>query len=138
MPELVRLGLSMDERLLAKLDGMVHDSKYTHRSEFVRDMLRQRLVEEEWERDAEVVGTVTLIYDHHFRRLSEKLTDLQHHHHEVILATTHVHLDEEMCAEMILMKGRAGEIKAVADHLRQHKGVLHAALSMSSTGRALV
>ncbi len=138
MPGLVRVGLSMDERLLAKLDGMVKASKYTNRSEFVRDMVRQRLVEQEWERDEEVPGTVTLVYDRHFRGLSEKLTDLQHHHHEVILAATHVHLDEEMCAEMILMKGRSGEVKAVGDHLRRHKGVLHAALAMSSTGKDLV
>ena len=101
-------------------------------------MVRGRLVEQEWERNEEVLGTVTLIYDHHSRFLSENLTDLQHHHHSAILATTHVHLDEDMCAEMILVKDRASEARKVADLLRQSKGVLHATLSMSSTGKQLM
>ena len=137
MAELVRLSLSLEKPLLKQLERLVKRSGYTNRSEFVRDLLRRRLVEEEWKGDQVVVGTVTLAYDHHARGLGERLTDLQHHHHDAILATTHVHLDEQMCVEMILMKGRAHELKHIAEHLRQHKGVLHAALSMSSTGNKL-
>ena len=84
-----------------------------------------------------MLGTVTLVYDHHARGLGARLTDLQHHHHDAILATTHVHLDEQMCVEMILMKGRAQELEHIAEHLRRHKGVLHAALSIGSTGQRL-
>ena len=124
--------------MLDRLEKLVKKSKYVNRSEFIRDMIRNRLVEEEWKRDQKVVGTITLIYDHHTRELNKKLTDLQHHHHNMILATTHVHLDEDMCAEMILAKGQASQIKEIADLLRQQKGVLHAALSISSTGKQLV
>jgi len=110
---------------------------YVNRSEFVRDMIRDRLVQREWEKNQQAVGTVTLVYNHHTRQLSRKLTGLQHRHHGIILATTHVHLDSDICVEMILAKGKASHIREIADLLRQQKGVLHAALSMSSTGRRL-
>ncbi|MCD6405210.1 MAG: nickel-responsive transcriptional regulator NikR [Planctomycetes bacterium] len=137
MSELVRLSFSIEKPLLERFERIRRASRYTNRSEFVRDMLRDRLVEQQWEGDEEVLGTVTLVYNHHFRRLSEKLTDLQHGFHSVVLATTHVHLDKRMCAEMILCRGRPKEIRQIADLLRQQKGVLHAVLSMSSTGKHL-
>ena len=96
MADLVRVSLSIEEPLLEKLERMRKAQRYTNRSEFIRDMIRDRLVEQEWERDQDVVGTVTLVYDHHHRQLSEKLTHLQHHHHELVLATTHVHLNKDM------------------------------------------
>jgi CopG family nickel-responsive transcriptional regulator len=138
MSQLRRFSIAIEEPLLDRLEGMVARSNYANRSEFIRDMLRERLVEEEWEGDADVVGTITLVYDHDTRELSKKLTRLQHHHHDLVLASTHVHLDEHMCAEMILAKGQAEEIREMADMLRQQKGVLHAALSVSSTGKKLV
>ena len=137
MSELVRLSLSMERPLLERLETLVKRSKYTNRSEYARDLIRERLVEEEWERNEEAVGTITLVYDHHARQLSGKLTGLQHRHHGEILATTHVHLDTHMCVEMILTKGKASNIRQIADLLRQQKGVLHATLSMSSTGKRL-
>ena len=137
MSDLVRLSLSIEQPLLKRLEKMLKTSRYANRSEFVRDMIRDRLVEEAWNAGDEVVGTVTLIYDHHTRQLSEKLTELQHRHHTAVLAATHVHLDEHMCAEMILIKGKAGEIRRIADSLRQQKGVLHTTLSMSATGAHL-
>lgn len=138
MSDLVRMSFSIEATLLKRLEKMVKSRKYTNRSEFVRDMIREQLVEQEWERNEEAVGTITLVYNHHARMLSEKLTDLQHKHHGAILATTHVHLDEHMCVEMILTKGSAGHIREITNLLRQQKGVLHAALSMSSAGRRLL
>jgi CopG family nickel-responsive transcriptional regulator len=135
--DLERLSFSLERPLLERLEKLQRDSRYTNRSEFLRDLIRSRLVEREWERDQEAVGTVTLVYDHHVRQLNEKLTALQHDHHDVILATTHVHLDHDRCVEVILVRGRASRIRAIADGLRRHKGVLHAELSMSSTGREL-
>jgi len=137
MPDLVRTSVSIEGPLLRRLEKMIRGSRYSNRSEFIRDMIRERLVEQEWQHDEEVVGTITLIFDHHVRLLSEKLTDLQHDHHGTILATTHVHLDKHMCAEMIMLKGRAGVIRQIADLLHQQKGVFHAGLSISSTGRKL-
>lgn len=138
MSQVIRQSFSMDSALWEKVEQLVRESGYTNRSEFLRDIIRQRLVEREWESGVgEVVGTITLVYDHHARRLNEKLTDIQHDHHDAILATTHVHLDHDMCAEMIMMRGQPATIRAIADRIRQQKGVLHASLSMSSTGRRL-
>jgi len=138
MSDLVRQSFSIEPSLWDKLEDLVKSAGYTNRSEFLRDMIREKLVEQEWRSGShEVVGTITLVYDHHARLLGEKLTDIQHDHHEAILATTHVHLDHDMCAEMIMMCGRPDSIRAVADRIRQQKGVLHASLSISSTGRSL-
>ena len=137
MPDLERLSFSLERPLLERLERLREEAGYGNRSELLRDMIRGRLVDRAWELDGEAVGTITLVYDHHARRLNERLTDLQHDHHEVILATTHVHLDHDLCAEVVLCRGPASRLQAIADGLRQHKGVLHAALSMSSTGREL-
>jgi len=137
MPNLVRLSLSIEEQLLKQLEKAARKANYANRSEFVRDMARDYLTQRQWARNEQVIGTITLIYDHHSRQLSEKLTDLQHNFHECVLATTHVHLNEAICAEMILAKGKARQIEKIANLLRQQKGILHAALSMSSTGKHL-
>jgi CopG family nickel-responsive transcriptional regulator len=137
MSDLSRFSISIENSLLERLEQLVSKSKYENRSEFIRDMLRERLVEESWKDDSVVVGTITLIFDHETRELGRKLTQLQHHHHDIVLASTHVHLDRHMCAEMIMCKGRAGEIEEMASLLRQQKGVLHAALSMGATGKEL-
>lgn len=137
MSDLERLSFSIERSLLDKMEGLLEESKYENRSEFIRDLIRSRLVETEWETDDEALGTVTLIYDHHVRQLGDKLTDIQHEHHHEVLATTHVHLDHHLCAEMIMIKGRAKMIRELCDQMGQQKGVLHASLSMSSTGKKL-
>ncbi len=135
MSDLERLSISLEKPLQARLEKLVKDSHYTNRSEFIRDLIRNKIVEREWERDEEALGTVTLLYDHHTRGLSDRLTHLQHDHHSNILATTHVHLTHELCAEMIMIKGKAKLIRAMADAMSGEKGVLHAALSLSSIGK---
>ena len=137
MTDLARLSFSIEKPLLGRLEKLIKSSQYANRSEFIRDMIREQLVGQQWQSNEEVLGTVTLLYNHHLHKLSEKLTDLQHHHHENILVSTHVHLDKHLCAEVILVKGRARKIRQLADTLRQQKGVLHAALSISSTGETL-
>ena len=137
MSDLERLSISIEQPLLARLEALVNDSHYTNRSEFIRDLIRNRIVEQEWERDEEALGTVTLLYDHHTRGLSDRLTHLQHDHHSHILATTHVHLNHDICAEMIMIRGKAGLIRGLADAMSREKGVLHAALSLSSTAKGL-
>lgn len=137
MSKLVRVTMSLEESLMKRLEKLVESSRYTNRSEFIRDMIRERLVQQSWDANEDAVGTVTLVYNHHKRKLTQKLTELQHHHHTKVLAVTHVHLDEHLCAETILMRGRAREIRKLADLLRQQKGVLHASLSTSSTGHHL-
>jgi CopG family nickel-responsive transcriptional regulator len=138
MPNLVRLSLALEKPLYDKMETLVKQGQNKNRSEFVRDLVRHELVARSWEKDEEAVGTITLIFDHSKRRLSEKLTDEQHHHHHHVLASTHVHLDARLCAEMIMVRGRASEMRLLADRLGRQKGVLHFALSVSSTGKSLV
>lgn len=137
MSELTRLSLSLEDSLCQKLDKMVQESGYRNRSEFIRDLLREKIVEQQWESSREVLATITLVYDHHQRELSDKLTRIQHDSPAHIMAGTHVHLSHEICAEMIMLKGRSGDIRELYFELRKPKGILHASISMSSTGEAL-
>jgi len=135
MSDLVRASFSIEPALLEQLEQLVSSSHYENRSEFIRDLIRAKLVSQQWENNEEALGTITLLYNHHSRLLNEKLIELQHHHHAMILATTHVHLDEHLCAEMIMIRGRAHEIRELLNLLQQPKGVLHATLSMTTTGK---
>jgi CopG family nickel-responsive transcriptional regulator len=137
MGSLVRTSLAIGKGLTEQLDSLMAASRCTNRSEFIRELVRERLVQKEWERDEEALGTVTLVYDHDRRELSRKLVSLQHGHEASVLAATHVHLDHHLCAEMIMARGRAADIRGLADLLGSQKGVLHAALSMSTTGKKL-
>lgn len=138
MSDLVRLSISLEKPLANRLERLVRGSRYTNRSEFIRDLIRQRLVEQQWaDERQEVVGTVTLVYDHHARQLTDKLIDIQHEHHDHILATTHVHLSHDHCAEMIMVRGSTARVRQLVDDLRKQRGVLHAGLTMSATGAAL-
>jgi len=128
----------MDDALLKKLDQIVRHKSYANRSEAIRDFIRDQLVEAEWANPKqEVVGTLTMVYDHHARLLSDKLGDIQHEHHGNIIAATHVHLDAHNCAEVVIIKGPSATIKKIADRLIATKGVKHGKLVMTSTGKEL-
>ncbi len=134
---LVRLSLSIEKPLYKKLEKLVKDNGYSNRSEFVRDLVRDRLVSDEWTAGGEILGTITLVYDHNKRELSERLADLQHQFYREVLASTHVLLDDRLCSEMIMVKGSAKNVKELYDQMKKQRGVLHAELSMSSTGSKL-
>lgn len=139
MPEVVRFGVSTDERLLERFDTLIAGKGYVNRSEAVRDLIRNALVEEQWAGgDTEAVGTVTLVYDHHSSDLADKLTQDQHSHHEEIVSTLHIHLDAHHCLEVIVLRGRAAEIKRIADGLIGTKGVKHGKFVATTTGDGLV
>ncbi|EEG77581.1 nickel-responsive transcriptional regulator NikR [Dethiobacter alkaliphilus] len=138
MSKLVRFGISMNEQLLEAFDKKIVSQGYANRSEAVRDLIRNRLVEMEWEdENQEVAGTITLMYDHHVRGLSNLLTELQHNWHDMILTSTHVHLDHHNCLEVLVLKGPAGRAREVADKLISVKGVKHGQLTITSTGHEL-
>jgi CopG family transcriptional regulator, nickel-responsive regulator len=137
MSNLVRCSLSLEKSLFEQLDRLVDENEYENRSEFVRDLIREALVKEEWVADEEVLGTLTIIFDHQTRNLNRNLTKLQHQKHDLFLASTHVHLNDRVCAEMIMMKGSPSDISLVAKNLGKQKGVLHTSLSMGSTGEKL-
>ncbi|MGD0438707.1 MAG: nickel-responsive transcriptional regulator NikR [Bryobacteraceae bacterium] len=138
MSELSRIGVAIDSSLLKKFDQLIASRGYTNRSEAFRDLIRDELVQESWQRpDSQVVGTVTLVYDHHVRLLNEKLTDFQHAHFHNILSTLHVHLDHDNCLEVLVVKGKAAVVKKIADALISTKGVKLGRLTLASTGAEL-
>jgi len=135
MSDLSRIGVAIDGGLLDKFDRLIAQRGYTNRSEAFRDLIRDELVEKAWEApDSHVVGTVTLVYDHHVRLLNEKLTGIQHDFHRSILSTLHVHLDHDNCLEVLVLRGRASEVRKVADVLISTKGVKHGRLTMTTSG----
>ncbi len=126
MSELARIGVAIDGDLLEKFDKLIAKRGYANRSEAFRDLIRHELVQEVWaESDAEMFGTVTLVYDHHVRLLTEKLTELQHKYHSSIISTLHVHLDHDNCLEVVLVRGKASQVQKLADALIATKGVKH-------------
>jgi CopG family transcriptional regulator, nickel-responsive regulator len=133
MSDLSRTGVSIDAGLLEQFDRFIENQGYANRSEALRDLIRDRLVTTSvLSPNAEVVGTVTLIYDHHSRLLPEKLTDIQHQHHAQIISTVHAHLDHNNCLEVVVVKGKSKLIQQLADLLISTKGVQHGRLVMSS------
>lgn len=139
MSDVVRFGVSTDERLLDRFDTLIAEKGYVNRSEAVRDLIRNALVEDEWSQgDMQAVGTVTLVYDHHSTDLSDKLTEHQHSHHEEIISTLHIHLDHHNCLEVVVLKGVARKIQRIADALIGTKGVKHGKFVASTTGDGLV
>lgn len=138
MGELSRIGVAIDSDLLERFDELIAKRGYTNRSEAFRDLIRDELVQRQWESpDSQVMGTVTLVYDHHVRMLNEKLTDLQHQAFHNILSTLHVHLDHDNCLEVLVVKGRAADVQRIADALISTKGVKHGRLTITTPGAGL-
>ncbi len=138
MSTITRFGVSIDGQLIRKFDGLIARKGYTTRSEAIRDMIRDSLVEEEWEAESrETVGTITIVYNHHARELEHALTDMQHKSYHQIISALHVHLDAHTCLEVLVVKGISSEIKKIADRLIGTKGVKHGKLAMTTTGKEL-
>jgi len=138
MSGLTRFGVSIPTSLLKDFDRLIAQKGYQNRSEAIRDLIRDSLVKEEWrEGKQEMVGTVALVYSHHTRELSRLLTRMQHDHYKTILSTLRIHLDEHNCLEVLVVKGKGGDIKKISDRLIGIRGVKHGKLSLSSTGKNL-
>jgi CopG family nickel-responsive transcriptional regulator len=138
MSDTTRFGISLSKRLLRDFDAVISRRGYTSRSEAIRDLIREHLVELEWEEEKkETVGTITLVYNHETRDLGDKLTHVQHKYIDIIISATHIHLDRHNCLEVIIVKGKGRQIRAVADKLISTKGVKHGKLTMTTTGKEL-
>jgi len=133
--ELTRTGVSIEEPLLKQFDRLIARRGYQNRSEALRDLVRESLVAEAIDQNESVVATLSMIYDHHRPNLANKLIEIQHHAHHQVLAATHVHLDHDNCLEVIIMKGRSGDLKQLADRMLSLRGVQHGKLVMTTTGR---
>ena len=131
--ETIRFSVSLPRPLLEELDRRVVGRGYASRSELVRDMIRERLVEETWEKgEDEVAGVLTIVYDHHQRELNQHILDIQHRELVHVVATTHVHLDHHNCLETIIIRGRPAEIEQLSLEIRGLKGVRFSALTRAS------
>lgn len=130
--EVIRTGVSIEPELLQQFDRFIAKRGYKNRSEALRDLIRESLVAEDIEQNKPVVATLSMIYDHHRPNLSHRLTEIQHHAHSQVLAATHVHLDHDHCLEVVIMKGRSGEVKELADHMLAMRGVKHGKLFLTT------
>ncbi len=138
MGDTIRFGVSIQDQLLARFDSLIAQRGYINRSEAIRDLIRNALVEEDLENDdEESIGTISMVYDHHTRDLSDKLTEHQHSHHKEIISSMHIHLDHNNCLEVVVAKGKAREIKHLAQELIGTRGVKHGKLMATTTGKNL-
>jgi len=137
MTELVRFGVSIEDGLLEQFDKRIQEKGYSNRSEAIRDLIRDDLVAQEWNDDDEIVGTLSIVYDHHTRDLNSKLTHLQHSFAGEIRAVLHVHLDHHNCLEVLVVKGHARVVQGFADKIIGTRGVKHGKLTMTTTGKTI-
>ncbi len=136
MSEIVRFGVSLEEKLLDRFDRLIRKKNYTNRSEALRDLIRQELVKKEWDEGGEVAGAITFVYNHHKRELLNKITDIQHDTQKVIISTQHIHLDHDNCLEIVAVRGKSKDVQKLADQIKSIKGVKHCALSITGMGRS--
>src|SRR5438105_3606459 len=138
MPELTRISISLEDALLKAFDRSISARGYATRSEAIRDLIRDRLIREEAHGAAgEQVAVVTLVYDHHARELAARLIDKQHHHHDLVVSSLHVHLGERHCLEVSVLRGASADVKHLGEELLATKGVLHGEITYTSGEAAL-
>ncbi|GAI22947.1 unnamed protein product [marine sediment metagenome] len=134
MEKITRFGVSIEPDLLKKFDKIIKKKGYANRSEAIRDIIRKNLITEKTEDpNTEAIGTLTMIYDHHAGNLTNRLLDLQHHHHKEILTTTHIHVDHDNCLEVLVLKGKTGNIQKLADNIKSLKGIKHGELVITES-----
>jgi len=132
--QITRFGVSIEPDLLKKFDKMIKKEGYTNRSEAIRDLIRKNLITEKNKNpETKAIGTLTMIYDHHVRNLTNKLLDLQHDHTKEILTTTHVHIDHHNCLEVLVLKGKTGDIQKLADNIKALRGIKHGELVITQS-----
>jgi CopG family nickel-responsive transcriptional regulator len=135
MADLTRISISLEATLLEAFDRRSESKGYATRSEAIRDLIRDRLVHEEGAvgpPGTEQVAVVTLVYDHHARELASRLVEKQHHHHDLVVSTLHVHLGERHCLEVSVLRGRPEKVRHLGDELLATKGVLHGDITYTS------
>ena len=141
MGDLVRFGVSAEEELMLNFDRLSSDNGYGNRSEALRDLMRDALVQARLEKStdtADVLGSLTLVYDHHARELVERMSEIQHARHELVVSVLHVHISHDDCMELIALRGRAGEVRDLANALLSLKGVKHGKLFLTLPAREIV
>ena len=135
MEKVTRFSISVDTELLKKYDALLKETGYSNRSEAIRDLIRERLIKEEWaDPKKKVVGVLVLVYDHETRELTEVLNQIQHRHVQVVIASLHVHMDAHNCLEIIVLKGSVSRVRKIAQELLTLRNIKHGQLTMTTTG----
>jgi len=137
MSGITRISVSLDKKLLEKFDRRIRAERYPTRSKAIEDLITKSLVKQEWVEGGEVAGAVIMVYDHHRRNLTARLTEVQHRYHHLVVSTLHIHLDRGNCLEIVVIKGRPHDVEALALKLKATKGVKHASLAMATTGKGV-
>lgn len=138
MGKTIRFGVSLNSELLEKFDQLCEEKSYSNRSEAIRDLIRGVLVQKQWEdTDQEIAGVLSLVYDHHVSDLAQRLVEIQHDEHDVILTTVHVHLDHHNCLEVLILKGPGESVQRLSQKLISTKGVKHGHLVLTTTGQEI-
>jgi CopG family nickel-responsive transcriptional regulator len=138
MSTIERFGVSIEEELLTWFDARVQSRGYNSRSEAIRNLIRKEMVNEEWDNpEADVIGTVTIVYEHHLHELAHVMTDVQHQYHDSIVCSTHVHMDAHNCLEVVIVRGNSTQIKTIAETLISTRGVKHGQLVCTTTGHRI-
>jgi len=135
MSELIRFGVSLEKELLQKFDKHIKKENYANRSNAIADLIRDKLIKQEWAEDKEVVGAIIMVFDHHQRDLVNNLTNIQHDYHKYIISSQHIHLNHDNCFEIIVVIGKPHKLEELANKLKAAKGVKHASLSLATTGK---
>ena len=138
MSKVTRFGVSLNSELLKKFDTLNETKGYKTRSESIRDLIRDELVSQEWiDKDEETVGVFSLVYNHHQNELSQVLNHIQHENLDIIVSSTHIHVDQHNCLEVIILRGSSEKIRKITYGLSSTRGVKHGKLIMTSTGSKL-
>ncbi len=133
MPK-IRFTVSLEKDLLAKFDEAIQRRDYTNRSEAIRDLIRENLIDQEWETGVEVIGNITMVYNHHERELAKELTHTQHNFNDVVISSQHIHIDHENCLEVIIVRGTVELVTKLYNTLKSTDGVKQCELVRSTTG----
>ena len=135
MSELIRFGVSLEKELLQKFDKHIKKENYANRSNAIADLIRNKLIRQEWTEDKEVAGAIIMVFDHHQRDLVNNLTNIQHDYHKYIISSQHIHLDHDNCFEIVVVKGKPHKLEELTNKLKSAKGVKHTSLSLATTGK---
>lgn len=138
MSKIERIGVSLPKELLSRFDTFIEEQGYSNRSEAIRDLIRDRLIEEQWRAgEEEVMAAVALVYNHEQRELGNRLTEIQHENLQNIISTIHVHIDEDRCLEVLLLRGQGNQIKQLSEKLISLRGILHGKIVHTTTGKKI-
>jgi len=131
MHNIVRFGVSLEKEILERFDRLIKQRKYSTRSKAIEDLIRKEFVEDRWLTGKEIAGAIVFIYNHHKRNIANKIIDIQHDFGGIVISTQHVHISNDECLEIIVVKGNPSKVKSLADSIRSIKGVEHCTVAFT-------